>query len=453
MILGLLFVIGFLALLGLAFRHPVYGVYAYLAAFFVHPPSRWWGDALPDLRWSLLPAAVTLVAVLVHNRRPLRREPWVSSGATVILLLYCGWLWIQWPWALDRVAHYDAAVRYSKYMLASYLIFRAADSEERVRDLLIAFVAGCALLGVMALYAPADSYVDGRLNGVGGPGIDDANSLAMMLATGTVAGGMLILAQSGWVRLGVVLGIPFIVNAMILAGSRGAFLGTIVGGLVLFLLRPKGSERLFWTLAVVGVLGIVSLMDQRFIERMFTIRQAIEDVSQADLSAQSRRELHEAQLRMFAAHPLGTGHKGTSVLSWQYLDERWLASDHYGNKIGRSSHNTFLTALVEQGVIGAALFVSLLLWWAATVARMRRLRRDPARATQTATAGALLGALAVIFTAGNFTDYLMAEVQFWLIALLTAHLRHVLRATAVTTTAVVPRPVDRGVTAEQRTSG
>src|SRR5262245_28767941 len=45
-------------------RHPIFGLGAYLLAFFNHPPDRWWGQSLPDLRWSLLAAAVTLVAAL-----------------------------------------------------------------------------------------------------------------------------------------------------------------------------------------------------------------------------------------------------------------------------------------------------------------------------------------------------------------------------------------------------
>lgn len=34
-------------------RHPVYGLVTYVLMLYLHPPSRWWGEALPDLRWSL----------------------------------------------------------------------------------------------------------------------------------------------------------------------------------------------------------------------------------------------------------------------------------------------------------------------------------------------------------------------------------------------------------------
>ena len=55
---GMLFMVAFMAALTLALvRHPIYGLYAYVADFYLHPPSRWWGQFLPDMRWSMLAAS------------------------------------------------------------------------------------------------------------------------------------------------------------------------------------------------------------------------------------------------------------------------------------------------------------------------------------------------------------------------------------------------------------
>ena len=43
-------------------RHPMWGLYAYFLAFYVHPPSRWWSAEVPDLRWSYIAAIATCVA-------------------------------------------------------------------------------------------------------------------------------------------------------------------------------------------------------------------------------------------------------------------------------------------------------------------------------------------------------------------------------------------------------
>jgi hypothetical protein len=59
----------FVLLVVLAFlRHPVWGLYGYLWVFYNHPPARWWGSELPDLRLSLIAAIVTAVAMMLHHR-------------------------------------------------------------------------------------------------------------------------------------------------------------------------------------------------------------------------------------------------------------------------------------------------------------------------------------------------------------------------------------------------
>ena len=62
---ALAFLMLFFGGLLLAFAiHPRFGLYTYLAVFYVHPPSRWWGDMLPDIRWSLVAAVVALLALI-----------------------------------------------------------------------------------------------------------------------------------------------------------------------------------------------------------------------------------------------------------------------------------------------------------------------------------------------------------------------------------------------------
>jgi hypothetical protein len=48
-------------------RDPRFGLVGYLFVFYNHPPSRWWGGELPNLRWSLIAALVTLVSLALHT--------------------------------------------------------------------------------------------------------------------------------------------------------------------------------------------------------------------------------------------------------------------------------------------------------------------------------------------------------------------------------------------------
>ena len=60
----------------LSFRDPIFGLLAYMFEYYNHPPLRWWGDDLPDLRWSLLIASLLFV---VPASRYLANTMWPYS--------------------------------------------------------------------------------------------------------------------------------------------------------------------------------------------------------------------------------------------------------------------------------------------------------------------------------------------------------------------------------------
>ncbi len=400
-------------------RHPIYGLYFYLATTFVFPPSRWWGYLFGGMRWALLAAAVTALAIVLHRNKLVAKPVWIANVPAIVIALYAAWMWTQTPWALDLTQHLEGSSRFAKYLLAFWFVYRVADSKEHIRDLLFAHVLGCTLLGIMA---HSMGRQDGRLDGVGGPGIDDSNTLGMYFATGAMVGLGLILTQVGWRRWLSLGCVAIILEGLVLTNTRGAFLGLVAGGLTLALFKAKAHRRLFWLLTLLGLLGFFSIMDKTFIDRMWTSRDVTSKSEEADSSARSRVVIAQAQLFMFLDHPMGTGHRGTAALSARYMDERWLTRDASGNA-ARSSHNTFLTSLVEQGVPGAVLFIWLTLWTITTMLRSRwhdSRRGDPNLTTLVASVG---GALAAIFVAGNTADFLMAEVQFWLFATMVSILQ------------------------------
>lgn len=415
MISAALWVAFFFGFAFLAFkRHPLFGLAIYLGTVFVHPPSRWWGSMLPDPRWALLSAAVTAAAIyLAQKDKLVPKPPWFSNGPAVLLCISIAWMALQSTWALDFESHYEGTIKYIKYMIAFWFIYKLADTPEHLRMILLMHVIGCALLGIYAFYTPR---VAGRLDGVGGPGIDDANTLGMYLATGALVCVGLMVTASGWRRWAYLVPLALIGEGFVLANSRGAFLGLVGGGLVLAWSKASQYRRPFWALALVGLIGFAMAVDKTFIERMYTIGDVTEESEEADMSARSRRVIVEAQLRMFADYPMGSGYRGTVVLSPIYMDRQWLTSGGSDDEsqAARASHNTFMTALVEFGVPGALLHLCLFGWIFLAALRARQLATsggDPATATITAAAAA---GLAVVFVAGIATDYFMAEVQFWL---------------------------------------
>ena len=419
---GLAFMFGFLALLLATLTlHPRYGLYAYLVAFYVHPPSRWWGEGLPDLRWSLLASIVTLISVWRmrtsrSNSQETQRVSWLKTTPARLLIVWTVWLWIQWLWALDRDMQGVLAVAFTKYVILYYVLYEICSTPEEVGRFLFAHVAGCAFLGYLALGVD----VSGRLEGVGGPGIDEANAMAMQLSTAIPCGAMIVLTKRNWQFVFTSVAIALILNAIVLAGSRGAFLALLASGLCLYLMKPREHRMLFYALAAVAIVAFFSVANKNFWDRMSTMEAAVDEQQQMDNSAESRFALAEAQFKMAIRYPWGTGHRGTEVLSPQYLADRFLTHKPDGTPGARSSHNTFLSAWVEQGFPGAVIFISLVLW-------CRRASRESFKAfsssggvQERSVLASTSAALMIVLVAGMFVDYLKAEVTIWLLAALAS---------------------------------
>lgn len=402
----MLYVLGLVLAL---FVRPMFGLYTYIAVFYLHPVSRWWGAELPDLRWSLTASIVTLIAVLIHKKPTIDRDPWFRPKITAILIIYTLWMWIQLPW-VSSPWHLEGAILFTKYLLLIFLIYSIVDNERDFHGFCLAHVLGCAYFGLLVYLAPEG----GRLEGVGGPGVDDANTLGMHLGTGLIFASFMLLAARGWQRWFTLVTIPFILNGIIQTGSRGALVGLVLGGLVTVYLKPKRFRRLYYTLAVLGLVAFIGLANQAFVTRMDSLNAVVDEEQEWDTSASSRIEIAKSQLRMFADHPFGVGHEGTTYLSRDYIDERFMALQT-GD---RSSHNTVLSVLIDQGLPGIALFALL----AVTVIKM--LRKLKVMDSQGLPENLGLyrtmigGSLFAIIGAGMFAQYLKAEVQIWSLVLL-----------------------------------
>lgn len=400
-------------------RTPLLGFGAYILVFYGHPPSRWWGALLPDLRWSFTAAICAVLAAYFYKPVSyVSNKPWHQDTIIRWVVIFIAWMWMQTPWVLGLDAHLEGVIIMTKYLLVMYVLVKILDSPQAMDFMFVAHIVGCAYLGVLA----RDMSVSGeRLDGVGGPGIDDANTLGMMFATGAVLSAVQLLAGPLWKRGLVLLCTPFILNGLVLTQSRGAFLGLATGGFALFFLAPKGKRKVIGSMGAAGAVLFLVLASQTFWERMQTIQ--VEEGQEREKSAESRLVIAASQLRMFADHPMGVGHRGTAALSREYIPEEYLAKEAGVSEENRqrSSHNTFLTVLVEQGVIGAVIYFSLLV----TVFRRLFVLRSLPGATEeqkriSMLAAGVGGALVAVLISGQFADYLRAEVLAWLYAMVVA---------------------------------
>ncbi len=407
---GVVFLLLFCGGLGMAIlRHPIYGLYLYVAVFYLDPTNRWWGGSLPDLRWSLSSAAVTLLATLIHRRRG--RVPIYSHAPVWLFFCYVLWMFVRSPWAVAPQDNWYEVTIYAKYLVAIYLIYALVDSKRHMAGFLMVHAMGCLYLGVLAWSTGAD----GRLDGIGGPGINDANSMAMQLATGVYAAAAYYFAEKRWRRWLVVAVVPFALNGLVMSGSRGGFLAILAGGFAFYLFRPFGQIRRVLPYAVFAVLLLGYVASATFIERMSTLTEPVTEQADDDLSVATRLMLFKVQWQMVLDHPFGVGGGGTAALSYSYLDPKYLSG-----AAGRSSHNSIMSALVDQGFPGVILWLAIV--WS-LVKRIRINRRWCNRRGDVEAGWLSAGVAAmfvVVFVAGLFSPQQRTEVYFWVLALACA---------------------------------
>jgi O-antigen ligase len=405
----------FLAALGcgwvLAFvRHPIFGLLTYVAVYYLSPTSRWWGAGLPDIRWSLLTALVTLVAVLVRPRKTQVSIPLFKHRAMRGLVVFLVWVIVQTGWALDPVSHWELLILTFKYVLLVGLIYQCIETEAHLRMFLSAHVLGCIYLGWLVY----TTYTGGRFESFGSADINEANAGALQIVTGALVAGSLFMSGNYAERIALFCGMPLIVNALIATISRSGFLELGCGGLMYNLFAPKTIRLRVRILSALAVVLFMMLTNPVYWERIGSIEESGEQVEGVDTGG-GRLELIQAQLGMFAAYPLGCGHRCTAVLSKQFLDDSLLTGT--GEQRARASHNTIMTMMVEHGIPGLMLYLMLLLWLYRSVVSLIRSQRDRSGFLPTLIP-AIAGVTAAIIVGDFFVDYLILECRAWLIAVI-----------------------------------
>jgi hypothetical protein len=403
-------------------RRPVFGLATYIVTLYMDPAGQWWGQTtLPNVRWELVPAVITLIAMLVHRRTT--PSPVFRSGAFRGFVIFVVWIIIQFPWALDTDAQGDLLSIWSKFLVVSIMVCGCVDSWKNLRIVLFAHVAGCAYMGLLA----HEFYSGGRYQGFGLGSVAEANVAALQLVAGMVAAAPLFLGGSWRIRAVLLPAIVLIANGIVTTESRGGLLSALGAGIAFNIFAPKQFRTPVLVISLLGVFGFLSLTTADYWSRMKTIQYAGEHIAGVDTGG-ARLEVLKAQWRMFEQHPFGCGHMCTDVLSPQYLAPQYLAS---GGR--RSSHNTFMTMLVDHGIPGGLLYVALLIWLYKKLRVLARQARDlsgfPALISPT-----LIGVMAAIIIGDLFGEYMALEIRVWFISLII-----VFAQLLATESAVAPR--------------
>jgi O-antigen ligase len=174
-------------------------------------------------------------------------------------------------------------------------------------------------------------------------------------------------SESRWGRSLLVLVVGFAFFCVFFAFSRGSWLGGILVLLGLMFLYPKVTLRLsVFVLVLVVILSNSILADE--------VGWAFERLND-ERTAEDRIIGNVASIRMIQEKPwLGWGYDTYDVYDTRFT-ERVAGIDAGGHR--RTSHNTYLTIVAEQGVIALLLYMFPVAWWLMLSLRVwRRLPRD-----------------------------------------------------------------------------
>ena len=281
--------------------------------------------------------AVGLLHILMRGTvRPL-------SWFHIFAIAFCIWASITLLWTIAPEDSQGRLQTYVQLTLLVWLMWELAATHASQLSLLQAYVlgAGVAALSTLHSYLSGTSLDPGRY-----AGFDyNANVLGLTLVLSLPMAWYLSLCRSrlAWINR---LYVPVGVIAILLTASRAAFFA----GTVALLLIPWSLQRVpVWTRVAVcaGVVGFFLLalqfIPQTSWDRILTTRSEIETGRIG-----GRGEIWKAGVRVFTQHPVA----GVGVGAFAAAVEPTL-----GPRV--SPHQTFLAVLVEQGVIGLTLFISM----------------------------------------------------------------------------------------------
>jgi hypothetical protein len=331
-----------------------WGVCVWILEYFFHPQIRWWYHQLPELRYSFLIILSLLLSYFIRNKqysanrlRDLPQTKWILG-----MLGMCGLIYF---WAAWQEMHLQFLIAYAKLIVIIGIVYKVIDTPVKYERVLWAYMLGGLYIGFLA-YSSGRTW-GGRLEGIGLADGMDVNAIsAAVVAIIPIVLYYVFYEEKLLLRGVSVVFLAFMLNMLILANSRGAFLG-LIGSSAYYFFRTyfspiPGKDKKTVQMVLVACCGVglfFYLADESFWMRMSTLSEATD---QAAVKA-GRTYFWLKTFDLVKMHPFGVGIWGYQYLSPQFIPAEMLTVGEFGAR--RAVHSTIFQSLSEYGYIGIPL--------------------------------------------------------------------------------------------------
>jgi len=326
-----------------------------------------WEDAItiPGLGTSArlvgIVAAGLGVLAIIESGRVRRPAPGHIVMALFVLLAATSYLWSLYP---EGTA--VQILSYIQLLLMVWLIWELAPKAVGQIKLMQAYVLGTFVSGIDTVYLFL-THRESDYQRYAGAGLD-ANDLGLMMALSIPISYYLLLQAKGRVAWIYRLQLALAGTTIVLTASRGAALASIVALAIIPLtsasLPGRRKIAVLLTMALV-ICGAVLFTPETSWERLSTAPLELEHGTLT-----GRTVIWTAGWEIFRAHPfLGIGANAFRLIVSRVLAEP-IRLDQQAYPPAPPAHNTFLSVLVEQGVVGLITFCVLIGVLAASIRAM-----------------------------------------------------------------------------------
>lgn len=315
-----------------------------------------WEDAItiPGFGTSArLIGVITLVfgfmAILERGR--IRRP----AAGHFMLLLFVASAAATNLWSLYPEGTLTQTITYVQLFALVWLIWELAPQSLHQKSLMQAYILGTFVSGTDTIYRYLinDQSAYQRYAGSG----LDANDLGLMMALSIPLSYFLLIQEKGplaWLyRLQLVLA----GTTILLTASRGATLACLIALAIVPVTHARLTARkkvaLLLTVATL-IVGVFAFVPATSWERLSTVPSELEHGTLT-----GRTLIWKAGWQIFREHPyIGIGSNAFRIVVSRVLEEPIRLDDP--TSPAPPAHNTFLSVLVEEGVIGFSVFAALL---------------------------------------------------------------------------------------------